>query len=342
MKQILILIAIFVLMAGFTMEAHVPKGGLGDVAVNPDGKTLVVGGDNRVLYVLDASSLKVKNRIWLKSNIYEMEFNKDGSILVVEDTSESLYFINTGDWQTVKKIPKAGLMSAAPAVNLVAGVSSGYKMSTLKFFSMTDGTQKGEVKFPAKVIGIGLNATGNRLVLLAKGSKDKEAKKPVPKDLKGLDRDVFKQKNDGKVSILAEFEVPAGKKIKEKTIFYSVNSPACLVGEKITYILDYSNVNAKIEGDNITLFNGKSSFNYGMGISPDRNYILLGGLRKGTYIEVSDLKQTTFRIDQLPGWPEYFKGFGFARDGTGYAVTTAFRLIKINKTGAVEKSVPVY
>jgi hypothetical protein len=342
MKQILILVSIFVLMAAFTMEAHVPKGGLGDVAVNPDGKTLVVGGDNRVLYVLDASSLTVKNRIWLKSNIYEMEFNKDGSILVVEDTSESLYFIGTRDWQTIKKIPKAGSMSTAPAVNMVAGVSPGYKMSTVKFFSMTDGSQKGEVKFPAKVTSIGLNAMGNRLVLLANGPKEIEAKKPVPKDLKGLDRDVFKQKNDGKVSSLAEFEVPAGKKIKEKTIFYSVSAPVCLVGEKITYILNYNNVNARIEGDNITLFKGKSSYNYGIGVSPDRKYILLGGLRNGTFIEVAELKMTAFKIDKLPGWPEYFKGFGFAADGTGYAVTTAFRLIKINKTGVIEKAVPIY
>jgi hypothetical protein len=342
MKQISILITIFVLVAEFAIQAHVPKGGLGDVAVNPDGKTLVVGGDNRVLYVLDASSLVVKNRLWLKSNIYEMEFNKDGSILVVEDTSESLYFISSRDWQTIKKIPKAGSMSPAPAANIVAGVNSGYKMSTVKFFSMTDGSQKGEVKFPAKVIGIGLNAMGNRLVLLADGPKEKEAKKPVPKDLKGLDRDIFKQKNDGKVSIIAEFGVPTGKKIKEKTIFYSISSPVCLVGEKITYILNYSNVNARIEGENISLFKGKSSYNYGIGVSPDRKNILLGGLRDGTYVEVANLKMTTFRIDKLPGWPEYFKGFGFAADGTGYAVTTAFRLIKINKTGAVEKTVPVY
>lgn len=342
MKQIFTLITIFILVAAVNIEAHVPKGGLGDVAVNPDGKTLVVGGDNRVLYVLDAASLEVKDRIWLKTNIYEMEFNKDGSILVVEDVSESLYFINTKDWQTIKTIPKSGLMSTAPAVNLVAGVKPGYQMSTVKFFSMTDGTQKGEVKFPAEVIGIGLNAMGNRLVLLAKGPKDKEAKQPVPKDLKGLDRDVFKQKNDGQVSIIAEFEVPAGKKIKENTSFYYVISPVILVGEKITYILNYSNVNAKIEGDNITLFNGESSYNYGIGISPDRNYILLGGLRKGTYIEVAGLKQTTFSIEQLPGWPEYYKGFGFAADGTGYGVTTAFRLIKINKTGAIEKAIPIY
>ncbi|NIM15041.1 MAG: hypothetical protein GTO45_24020 [Candidatus Aminicenantes bacterium] len=342
MKQIVVLPVIVVLVLTFSLEAHVPKGGLGDVAVNPDGKTLVAGGDNRVLYVIDSSSLKVKNRVWFKSNIYEMEFNKDGSILVVEDTSESLYFISTRDWQAVKKIPKAGSMSAAPAANLVAGVAKGFRKSTVKFISMKDGSQKGEVEFPAKVTAVGLNARGNRLVLLATGPKEKEAKNPTPKELKGLEADVFKQKNDGKVSILAEFDVPSGKKISEKIIFYSAGSPVFLVGEKITYLLDYSNVNARIEGGNITLFKGMSSYNYGIGVSPDRKWILVGGLRQGTLINAADLKMTTFKIDNLPGWPEYYKGFGFAADGTGYAVTTAYRLIKINKNGSIEKAVPVY
>ncbi len=342
MKQIFVLTVICVLVLTFSLEAHVPKGGLGDVAVAPDGKTLVVGGDNRVLYVIDSSSLEVKNRIWFKTNIYEMEFNKDGSILVVEDTSESLYFIDTRNWQAVKTISKAGSMSAAPAAGLLAGVAKGYSKSTVKFISMKDGTQKGQVEFPAKVAALGLNARGNRLVLLAAGPKEKEKKNPKPKELKGLEADVFKQKNDGKVSILAVFDVPSGKKISEKIIFYSVSSPVFLVGEKITYILDYSNVNARIEGDNITLFKSMSSYNYGIGVSPDRKWALVGGLRQGTLIDAANLKMTTFQIDSLPGWPEYYKGFGFAADGTGYAVTTAFRLIKINKNGGIEKAVPVY
>jgi hypothetical protein len=342
MKQIFVLLVIVVLLWTFSLEAHIPKGGLGDVAVNPDGKTLVVGGDNRVLYVIDSSSLVVKNRIWFKSNIYEIEFNKDGSILVVEDTSESLYFINTRDWKTIKTIHRAGSINAAPKANLVAGIANEYRKSIVKLISMEDGTQKREVEFPAKVTAVGLNAGGNRLVLLAAGPEAKEAKKPTPKDLKGLEADVFKQKNDGKVSILAEFDVPSGKKISEKIIFYSVNSPVLLVGEKITYILNYGNVNARVEGDNITLFKGMSSFNYGIGVSPDRKWILLGGLRQGTLIDAADLKMTTFKIDSLPGWPEYYKGFDFAADGTGFAVTTAYRLIKINKNGSIEKAVPVY
>jgi hypothetical protein len=50
----------------------------------------------------------------------------------------------------------------------------------------------------------------------------------------------------------------------------------------------------------------------------------------------------TFEIDRLPGWPEYYKGFGFGPDGTVYGVTTAYRLVRINKNGEAEKVVPVY
>jgi hypothetical protein len=193
-----------------------------------------------------------------------------------------------------------------------------------------------------KILSIGLNANGTRLVVMMAGPKDQELKKQKPKELAGPEADLFNQKNDGKVSIISEFEVPSGKKISEKTVFYSVNSPHILVGEQKTIILDYSNINAVIEGDSIKLFKGKSSFNYGIGISSDRKAFLLGGLRNGTLAQVDGLVMTTFQVDRLPGWPEYYKGFCFGPDKTGYAVTTAFRLIKISKTGVIEKAVPVY
>lgn len=342
MKRRIFFVSVFLLLSFLLIEAHTPKNGLGDAAVSPDNKILVAGGDNRVLYVMDPFSLEIKKRVWLKTGIYEMEFNKDGSILVVEDTSETLYFIKTEDWQILKTIKKGGPMSAAPAVDLLAGFTSGYKKSTVNFYSMTDATLKGKVEFPAKVVSIGLNATGTRLVLMAMGPKDKEPKNKTPKELKGIEKDTFKQKNDGKVSILAEFEVPSGKKISEKTIFYSTGTSLLVVGEKRTDIFTYSNVNATIEGDAITLFKSKSSYNYGWGLSPDHKTVLLGGLRDGSLVNMKDLAMTTFRIDRLPGWPEYYKGFGFGPDGTGYAVTTAFRLVKIGKTGKIEKSVPIY
>src|SRR5262249_16950956 len=41
------------------------RGGLEAVAVSPDGKLVAAGGQNRVVYLLDAATLEVKRRIWL-------------------------------------------------------------------------------------------------------------------------------------------------------------------------------------------------------------------------------------------------------------------------------------
>lgn len=345
MKQTIIVIAAVLLTLVFAspLAAHTPKNALGAVAVSPDGKTLAAGGDNRVLYLIDPSSLAVKKRIWLKTNIYEMVFNKDGSVLIVEDTSKNLLFISTQSWQVVHNVARAGNFSAAPAADLLAGLSSGYRKSTVKFISMTNASQSGQVEFPGKIEAIGLDAGGKRLVIIAQGPKDTEPKKQKPKELRGFEADKFKQKNDGKVSILAEYDVASGKKLKEKTIFYSPGSSAMvLVTKTNTYIMNYSNVNADIKGDAITLFQSKSSYNYGMGISLDRKAFLLGGLRSGTLAKAGTLEMIKFDIDKLPGWPEYYKGFAFGPDGTGYAGTTSYRLVKIGKDGKVLKTVPIY
>jgi len=342
MKRKNLIIGVLLLTITLTAWAHIPKGGLADTAISPDGSILVAGGDSRTLYVLDPATLEIKNRIWLKTNIYEMEFNKDGKVLVVEDTSEALHFISVKDWKVFKKVTKAGSFSAAPAVDLLAGLAGGYKKSTIKFISMSDGSLKGQVEFPGKVDAIGLDVKGSRLVVLAPGPKGKETKKNKPNGLRGEDADLFVQQNDGKISILAEYKVPSGQKIKEQEIYYSTRTPVIMVGEKQIRLIGYSNINATIEGSTITLFKGKSSYNYGVGLSPDRKFYLLGGLRQGTRIVNDTLGMTTFKLDTLPGWPEYYKGFGFAADGTGYAVTTAYRLVKISKEGTIVKAVPLY
>lgn len=343
MKQTMVAAIFLSIIFCFGLDAHTPKNALGAVAVSPDGKTIAAGGDNRVLYLIDPLSLKVQKRIWLKTNIYEMTFNNDGSILVVEDTSENLQLLNTRSWQVVHKVAKAGKFSAAPAVDLMAGLASGYRKSTVKLISMTNASQKGKIEFAGKVEAVGIDANGKRLVVLAQGPKDAEQKKKKPKELRGLEADKFKQRNDGKVSILAEYDVASGKKLKEKTIFYTAGSSTqILVTRTNTYILSYSNINANIKGDTISLFKSKSSYNYGIGISPDRKAFLVGGLRSGTLVKAANLEMIKFNIDTLPGWPEYYKGFAFGPDGTAYAGTTAYRLVRISKDGKSIQTVPVF
>jgi hypothetical protein len=328
--------------------ASTPLGGLA-VAVSPNGQVMVAAGDNRVLYVIDSAKMEVSNRVWLGTCIVDLGFNKDGNTVVAEDTDGTLHLIDAKTWKPVKKEPKAEKMSPARKADLVAGLNPESIGNSIRFLSMTDLGAKGKVSFAQgeKVAALGLDPEGARLaVLLEPVNDDSEPKGAAPPaGLKGLEAEEFRLKNDGRTSRLLVFKVPEGSKISEHKLFYSPSSGGAKIlfqGENVL-VVNYSNLNAKInpKGE-VTLFQLDNSYNYGIGFSPDQKTLMTGGLADGTYTRVADLAQTKFQPDRLSGWPEYFKGFAVAGNGTAYGATSAYRVIKINPQGGFEKSVPVF
>ena len=329
-------------------RASTPLGGLA-VALSPNGQLMVAAGDNRVLYVINPAKMEVAQRIWLGTCIVDLEFSKDGTRLVAEDTDGTLHLIDAKDWKTLKKEAKAGKMSAARQADLAAGLNPEYKGQSIQFLSMTDLGVKGKVTFAPgeKVAGLGLDLEGARLaVLLEPVNDDSEPKGgKTPAELKGLAAEEFRLKNDGRTSRLLVFKVPDGSKVSEHKLYYSP-SP---VGTEILFqrdnvlVVNYSNLNARIDPKGeVTLFQLDNTFNYGIGFSADQKILLTGGLADGTYTKVGELAKTRFQPDRLPGWPEYFKSFALAADGTAYGATSAYRVIKINPGGGFDKSFPVF
>ena len=194
-----------------------------------------------------------------------------------------------------------------------------------------------------------LDAPGKRLAVLSEPTKSDKEKKvewsKIPKELKGAARKEFVQKNDGYVSTLTIYEVPSGKELAKHDLWYSSrkNSTELILTDGAVYSINYDNACAKIDDKGeVTVFEIETGYNYGIGVSDDRTVFLAGGLRDAAYVTVDGLKSVKLKLDPIPGWPEYFERFTFTADGTGYGVTSAFRLIKISKEGKVEKTVPVY
>ena len=133
-----VLLFVIVLSVVSTASAHTPLGGL-TVAISPDNLTIVTGGNNRVLYVMDAKSLAVKKRIWLKTSIWGLNFNQDGSMLLMEDTVGTISFINTKTWKVEKEVKKTFYLSPSMEANLCAALNSKEKII---FMSMNDGSLK--------------------------------------------------------------------------------------------------------------------------------------------------------------------------------------------------------
>ena len=336
------------MVTGTAAFAATPLGGLA-VALSPAGDVLVAGGDNRALLITDTKKMEVTERAWLGVSILDVQFNKDGSQLLVEDTDGTLHQVDAETWKVVKSEKKAQQISVSSEADLVAGLDTDHNGQSVKFLSASDLSSKGKVTLEKgqKVLTFGLDAKGTRLAVLleavADESEPKESKTPA--DLKGIEADEFRIKNDGKTSQFMVFEVPGGKKIVDKKLYYTPSGSGWKVlfdGDNVLFV-NYSNLNATVtpEGE-VTLFKLSNSYNYGIGVSPDQAILLSGGLSTGTYTKVDGLKQTVFNPDKLESWPEYFKSFAVAKDGTAYGGTSAFRVVRIKPDGSFDKAFPFY
>jgi hypothetical protein len=326
-----------------------PLGGLA-VALSPDGSTLVAGGDNRTLYVLDAESLEVKTRVWVGHSLLGLSFNKDGSAVVAEDTSGTMHLFDAVDCTVKGEVEKMEKLSVARDSDLAAGLDADFKGNIIRFVSLTDGSEQGKVVFDKenRVLCFGLNAGGDTLVVLGKATDDEGEPKvlsgDIPKELKGFDRDTFEQKNDGRTAVVHWFKVPGGEKIAEQKVFFTSTSTTRLffAGED-ALIINYANENARITRDgSVEMFELENSYNYGIGASVDQGVILTGGLRTATVTKTGDMGTLGFETGTLPGWPEYFKAFSANAEGPCYGSTSAYRIIKFDRSGEVLQEAPCF
>jgi hypothetical protein len=326
--------------------AGVPLGGLA-VAVTPDGKHLVAGGDSRALYVLDPASLAVQARVPLGRAIVDLAFAPDGSALVVEST-KAVQVLDTATWKVRATLERRERMSVAPAAGLFAVLSQ--QPAQVQLFSLADGTPRGAVPYDRRqsLAAMGLSPDGQRVAWItsrhADTSEPKVGWKDLPKDLHGAALDEFKQKHDGYVSTLHVVEVAGAGNVLEKTLWY-----ACSGGSRLFWrgadlvVVGYDNADARIAPDGtVTWFELGNSYNYGHAASADGSVILSGGLRSGTRTKTDGLEATPFRLEKLPGFPEYWKSFTLATDGTGWGATSCWRVVRLDASGRIVKVAPVY
>ena len=256
----------------------------------------------------------------------------------------------TVDFTSKSEHKKMEKFSVARDADLVAGLDGAFKGNSIRFVSLTDGSEKGKVIFDkgARVFCFGLNAAGDTLAVLQTAKDDEDEPKvsssDIPKDLKGLDRDIFEQKNDGKTSMFHLFKVPGGEKIAEHKVFFSSTAATSLLfaGED-ALIVSYSNENARIKPDGtVEMFELDNSYNYGIGAAADHSVVLTGGMRSATVTKTDGMAKVTVKTSTIPGWPEYFKGFCANADGPCYGATSAYRIIKFDRDGKIEKEAPCF
>ena len=176
---------------------------------------MAAAGDNRTLYVIDPAKMEVTGRIWLACASWNFNSTRTAASCWPRIRAHATPYRHQ-DLTVEKNAPKVGSMSAARDADLVAGLNPDYNGQIVRILSMSDLSEKGQVKFEKgqKVAAMSLDAGGKRLaVWLESVNDDSEPKgaKP-PADLKGLAAEDFKLKNDGKTSMVMVFKVPAARR----------------------------------------------------------------------------------------------------------------------------------
>jgi len=350
-RSLTMLLALILLLAGVPVHEGASAGGLTNghaVAVSADGKRLVAGGTGRALYDLDPSTLEVKRRVYLGRWIQDMVFSKDGATLVVE-SAKAVQWLKYDTLEPFLTLEGAERLSVAADAGLVA-VNERKGTPSIKLYDLGTGKERGAVPYDRRqtMAAFGLSPDGKRLALLYYKKRSEEEKKvgykEIPKDLKGAALNEFKQRNDGYRAQYQIVDVGTGKPTLDVKLWYAAKgggNRAYWNGDAVT-ILAYDNQNVRIDAKGTaTYFELGNSYNYAMAADAKGAAFLTGGLRKGTRTTV-DLKATAFELDALEGFPEYFKSFSFAADGSAYAGTTCGRVIRFDAQGAILASVPVY
>ena len=348
-KQIRLTALAILLLAISSRGAVIGNTGLEAVAVRSDGKFVAVGGQNRVVYLVDAAAMTVKKRFWLVARVGAVAFSPDGSRLVVEDDADRVHLLDADTGKVIAKLDGLSGMAVSRKAGLIALYDTlKVEKTGLRLLSLADLTDKGRIALPEQPAAYTFDAEGKRIVVLSRSVAGDEERLPLadaPAHLKGLARTEFQQKHDGYQSYLRTFDVGSGKMLREVKLWYTSDSDSTLLVQagEITYVYNRSNVCARIAADGATtLFQTVHRFNHGLGASENGKYILTGSLAEGSQGPSEGGRRVRFEVDVLPGQAEFFTRCAVRDDGSAFGVTTAFRLVKITREGRVEKAAPVY
>lgn len=321
--------------------ADTPEDGL-QLALHPNGETIMAGGENRTLYTVDAATLEVTNRVYFGSTINKMMYSPDGSLLFVQDSEPDIYVLDAATLEVQSTLGGYGTMSMAPAANMMVALNRDYDGDTLTLFN-TSGMEQKSITFGEDddIASIGISPDGTKVAVLF-DEIDSENEEDVswgdiPEEYEGFAKDVYAEQHDGEEARYILYSLPEFEVLADYVGFYGPNDDDLVLFQgDDALIINFSNENARYSPDGtVEMWEWAGGSNaYGAGLSNDHTILATGSLADGTIVDLANNSDVSFDIDDLPGWPEYFSSFAIADDGTVYGATDAFRLVKITQAGA--------
>lgn len=320
------------------------------VAVSPDGTTVLAAGDNRVVYTLNAETLAVDGRRYVAGLVRWLDYSADGRLIFVRTDNNIFTARAARSFKTAYAVEDISAVSYAPQADRIALLESNYDGGVLHVLVASTGEMVNRVEFPEiRTNYVALADDGASALLLTQSDRsDDEPKENPASELKGYDRYLFRQQNDGYTSQVVSVSVESGEWTLSDT-FYRVSFPGqvrMLDGRMA--IINGPGDSALVSADGSTdLLNlGSGYIAFGRISDAGSDVVLTGGtdiavhsLDGAVAAETASHELETARLD---GPAERVTAIDEAADGTLYMVTSGYRIWKV-APGALEADTkPVY
>lgn len=325
-----------------------------DVSLSKDGSILVTAKE-RAIYVVDTKTMEVKKRIFSPAVVEAHCLDAKGAILAFRDDGNRFQLLElaTGKYiKTVDRIAKA--VCFAPRAQLAAVVETKQwsEATSLVVLSISTGKEMARVALPKGFVParMAFDPEAKQVTMISRGRKGDEKKVPYDKQPKIKDprkKKEYEQKHDGRVSSLLTVDIVTKKAGKVRETWLTVDGRHGNImfyrGGKICF-MQFEDLGAVLsEKDEITIVKGPISFNYGLGVRFADGAYAVGSMGDGAIVPAGKkpIKFEIVREQQLPGFPEYFYGFGFSSTGVVYGITSAMRLVEISLKGKILRIKPI-
>lgn len=347
MKNVVRLTAgMFALALGGTAGADTPANGLGGLAIDPAGETLLVAGDTRTIYALDRETLEVVSRHWIKTSPVWMEFRGDGEVVFLRDTSGKLQALDPKTFESLWSVDRTEGVDYAPASDQIAYAKHDRKATIVTILDAQTFEEVTSYRLEEfRTAGMAMADDGGRVSLISTADKrPDEEKEKTPSDMRGLERSKFRQEHDQRGSKLAVIPVAAGLDPFIAESWYSANNlkGMHMLGD-VTYILTFTENTARMYSDGeIEMFETGASNHYGAMLSPETGMLISGSLGTITIKSEGKDEARKLKLEKLPGWPEYVIRFASGPDGLIYGTTTGYRVVVIDPEKGTVQASPVH
>jgi len=319
------------------------------LTISPDGNTLLVAADNRVLYRMDTADMSVTERRYISEQIKWVSYSADGDTVFMRTNDGTFQAVNAASFKVKFSAKDADAVSYAPAARRIALLNGNYKGGILTVLAATSGKQISKLEMPEiRTTDVALSEDGNTAILLtSSASSDAEEKAQPGSDLKGYAKYVFRQEHDGYISQVVSADLKAGS-FEVKDTYFRVTQPKYvdMIGNAMT-IVNGVNDSAMITPDGRAqmLDMGENYVGHSR-ISNDGTEIILSTNRDVRFHPINNgvVGEMTREAkgDNIGGPSERVTAITEGTDGTVYLGTSAYRIWKIAPGSTTIEAVPVY